>query len=146
MPAKRTSKSRKSAQANADVQTEDVNFYNIHEGLTGRAPGFYLDDLERIGAEDRRAVIEDRDPDYENMGATAGSPLVPAGLLPLPVQPMTDDQVGIEPFVTLPVAQTVDSPTTISGDELGDDNTRTITNQSDLDELGLQSDEDEDED
>jgi hypothetical protein len=56
----------------------DVNLYNVNDGLVGRDGGPYLDQEEQRAAEERRAIIEDREPDLENPGATAGTVLVPA--------------------------------------------------------------------
>lgn len=55
--------------------------FNQHEGLVGRDGGPYLDEEERREAETRRARIENREPDYDNAPATAGTPLVPAEYL-----------------------------------------------------------------
>ena len=64
------------------MATEEVDFYNPHS-LLKREPGIYLDQLERIQAEEVRAVMEDRDPDYdENLAAGAGTPLVTRAELP----------------------------------------------------------------
>jgi hypothetical protein len=55
--------------------------YNPHDGLTGRDGGPYLDQVERKYAEERRAQVEGREPDFENAPATAGTPLVTSGQL-----------------------------------------------------------------
>lgn len=59
---------------------DDVKLYGVHQGLTGRDGGPYLDQIERIEAEKRRAVVEGREPaDLTNpdaLPATAGTPLV----------------------------------------------------------------------
>ena len=55
--------------------------FNVHEGLTGRDGGPYMDDEERRLAEIRRAAVEGREPDFENMGAVAGTQLVPGAYL-----------------------------------------------------------------
>lgn len=60
---------------------EEVTLYNPHAGLTGRDGGPYLDQVERIEAEKRRAFVEDREPDLDNAPATAGTPLVTGGQL-----------------------------------------------------------------
>jgi hypothetical protein len=80
------------------VATEDVDFYNPHT-LGKRDPGIYLDVVERIHAEEQRAVIEGREPDFENLPAGTGTPLVTRSELPFV-------RVGTAPevFVTLPVA------------------------------------------
>lgn len=57
-------------------ETRTVNLYNPHDNLTGRDGGPYLDQVEAIEAEKRRAIVEDREPDLEHPPATAGIPLV----------------------------------------------------------------------
>lgn len=59
----------------------DVNLFNPHDGLTGRDGGPYLDQEERRLAEIVRSGKEDREPDFENAPATAGTPLVTAAEL-----------------------------------------------------------------
>lgn len=46
--------------------------YNANDGLTGRDGGPYLDEEEARLAEQRRARVEGREPDYDNPPATAG--------------------------------------------------------------------------
>ena len=62
-----------------------VDLFNVHQGLTGRDGGPYLDQVEAIEAEKRRAVVEGREPadlsKPELLPATAGTPLVTAGEL-----------------------------------------------------------------
>lgn len=53
--------------------------FNPNDNVTGRDGGPYLDEVEARTAEARRAVVEDREPDYDNPPATAGLPLLPAG-------------------------------------------------------------------
>lgn len=55
-----------------------LKMYNPHEGLTGRDGGPYLDQVENDLAEDRRAFVEGREPDYEaaKKNPSAGTPLV----------------------------------------------------------------------
>lgn len=53
--------------------------YNPNDNVTGRDGGPYLDEVEARNAEARRAVVEDREPDFDNPPATAGIPLVTAG-------------------------------------------------------------------
>jgi hypothetical protein len=55
--------------------------YNPNDGLTGRDGGPYLDVVEMKDAERRRAEVEDREPDYDNLQPTAGVPLVRAETL-----------------------------------------------------------------
>lgn len=58
------------------VDTRETNLFNPHDNLTGRDGGPYLDLVERERAETLRAKVEDREPDYENAPAVAGTPLV----------------------------------------------------------------------
>lgn len=60
---------------------EGVNLYIAADGLTGRGGGPYLDQEERRVAEERRAVIEGREPDLDHPSATAGTVLVNASQL-----------------------------------------------------------------
>lgn len=53
--------------------------YNANDGLTGRDGGPYLDIEEARQAEVNRARVEDREPDFDNMPASAGIVLVTAG-------------------------------------------------------------------
>lgn len=59
-------------------ETRTVNLYNMHDGLTPRDGGPYLDQEQAREAEKRRALVENRDPDYDNPPAIAGTPLVTA--------------------------------------------------------------------
>lgn len=56
----------------------EKNLYNALDGVAGRDGGPYLDQVEARKAETERARIEGREPDYDNMPATAGQPLVTA--------------------------------------------------------------------
>lgn len=61
------------------TDAEDVReteFFSPFDGTKGRAGGVYLDMQERIDAEELRAKSEDREPDYDNPPAVAGTPLV----------------------------------------------------------------------
>ena len=60
---------------------ETQPLYNPNDRLTGRDGGPYLDLEEARVAEERRARVENREPDFENLPATAGIPLVTAGQL-----------------------------------------------------------------
>lgn len=60
----------------AEDGTQTVPLYNAAHGKTGRSGGPYLDDVERRQAEEWRAIKEDREPDYKNPPATAGTVLV----------------------------------------------------------------------
>ena len=110
-PRKRKEESSVAATKTDSVDlsnSEDTEFYNIHEGNRGRQPGEYLDVVERMQAEFRRADVEDREPDFDNPPATAGTPLVTKAILDTVVNPSsvgnTDDQlVAPEPVSTLPV-------------------------------------------
>jgi hypothetical protein len=53
--------------------------FNPNTGLGVRVGGPYLDDIELREAEKRRAAIEHREPDYDNMAGCAGVPLYTAG-------------------------------------------------------------------
>lgn len=55
--------------------------FNANDGLTGRDGGPYLDEVEMRDAEKRRAAVENRKPDLENPGPTAGTYLVPGSYL-----------------------------------------------------------------
>lgn len=55
--------------------------FNPNDGLVGRDGGPYLDQEEARIAEERRARIEGREPDFDNPPATAGIPLSPASTL-----------------------------------------------------------------
>ena len=59
----------------------NVSLYNPNDRLTGRDGGPYLDEVEMHLAETRRAAIENREPDYDNLQPTAGVPLVTAAQL-----------------------------------------------------------------
>jgi hypothetical protein len=56
----------------------EKNLYNALDGVAGRDGGPYLDQVEARKAEEVRARIEGRQPDYTNPPATAGQPLVTA--------------------------------------------------------------------
>jgi hypothetical protein len=91
---------------NADGHRE-TEFFNQHDGIHGRAPGEYLDRQERAIAEKYRAAVEDRGPDYNNMPATAGTPLVIEDQLRESAQ-STPNRINADPEVvsTLPVDET----------------------------------------
>lgn len=101
---------------NADSADETVTLYNQQEGLMGRPPGIYLDEVEAKQQEDYAAMKEGREPNYETMGAGAGRPLVPVQMLapttPNTVSHLTDDfnvdedgnlKIGATPFTTVTV-------------------------------------------
>ena len=60
---------------------DKVDLFNPHDGTTGRDGGPYLDQEERRLAEIVRAAKENREPDFDNAPATAGTPLVTANVL-----------------------------------------------------------------
>lgn len=64
-----------------DVETQEQRLYNPNDNITGRDGGPYLDIEEAKAAERRRAEVEGREPDFEDMPATAGIPLVPGPTL-----------------------------------------------------------------
>jgi hypothetical protein len=55
----------------------DMDLYDANKGLLKRTGGPYLDEIEATKAEERRAVVEGREPDLENPPATIGTVLVP---------------------------------------------------------------------
>jgi hypothetical protein len=64
--------------ANDDEKHEvDQDLYIASHGKVPRTGGPYSDDLAREEAEKWRAKAEDREPDYDNPPATAGTLLVP---------------------------------------------------------------------
>lgn len=63
------------------MSEQKVDLYNPHNGLTGRDGGPYLDQEERRLAEIVRSAKEEREPDFDNAPATAGTPLVTAATL-----------------------------------------------------------------
>lgn len=60
---------------------DKVNVYNLHAGLAPRVGGPYLDIVQLEQAEIQRALIEGREPDFDNMAGSAGVPLVTAAQL-----------------------------------------------------------------
>lgn len=96
------------------------DFYNAQDGLRGRQGGRYLDVVERVAAEEDRAQREQRDPDYDNPPAAAGTTLVTDALRvdnpfsnpgSAEVAPVND----VDPVASLPVdigVGTVDQDTT----------------------------------
>lgn len=55
--------------------------YNANDGLTGRDGGPYIDQVEARHAEDQRALVEGRDPDYDTMPLGPGVVYVTAAQL-----------------------------------------------------------------
>lgn len=58
-----------------------TKLYDANDGITGRDGGVYLDQVERERAEEARARVEGREPDYDNPGGTAGTVYVTADQL-----------------------------------------------------------------
>lgn len=56
-------------------------YYNANDGVFGRTGGPYLDIEQDKAEEIRRASIEGREPDFDNLQASAGTLLVPANVL-----------------------------------------------------------------
>lgn len=63
------------------TETQEQRLYNPNDNITGRDGGPYLDIEEAKAAERRRAEVESREPNFEEMPATAGIPLVPGPTL-----------------------------------------------------------------
>jgi len=63
----------------AEAKTEPL--YNPNDRFGDRDGGPYADQVEAIQAEKRRAGIEGREPDYDNLQPTAGIPAVTAAQL-----------------------------------------------------------------
>jgi hypothetical protein len=83
---------------------DEKNLYNPHDGLTGRDGGPYLDQEERRLAEIVRAAKEDREPDFENAPATAGTPLVDAATLIAMANPASNPSQSAKADAVLPSA------------------------------------------
>lgn len=58
-------------------EPKTIDLYDANKGLLKRTGGPYLDEEERKKAEERRAVVEDREPDLEHPPASVGTQLVP---------------------------------------------------------------------
>lgn len=56
--------------------TRELEFHNMQQGIRGRHPSIYLDEEENRQAERRRAIFEQREPDYENASPSVGTVLV----------------------------------------------------------------------
>lgn len=61
--------------------TDNVKVYNPNDANGVRDGGPYLDQVELVQAETRRAAVEGRKPDYDNLQPTAGVPAVTEGVL-----------------------------------------------------------------
>lgn len=75
-----------------------TDLFNAREGLEGRVPGTYLDDIERRDSEKLRAYREGREPNFDEFKPYVGDVLVPENQLE-----------GFGRAVTSPVL-TVDAP------------------------------------
>jgi hypothetical protein len=64
-----------------DEETKTVDLYDANKGKVARTGGPYLDEIEAEKAEERRAKLEDREPDLENPPATVSTRLVPKSQL-----------------------------------------------------------------
>jgi hypothetical protein len=85
-PVTATDRQLEKANVSTDEQERidalpNVKVYNPNAGLSPRVGGPYLDNVELEQAEIKRAVFENREPDFENMAGTAGVPLWTAGQL-----------------------------------------------------------------
>lgn len=97
------------------ADTRETRLYNPHDNLTGRDGGPYLDIVERERAETLRAKVEDREPDYENPPAVAGTPLVTGPQLAFMANPSSNpSQASRDPAAMAvdAMAQSDDFPVT----------------------------------
>lgn len=76
MTTRSKEKTDDSTSENAEVKTETVKLYNINDGVHGRDGGPYLDQVQDRLAEQTRAFVEGREPDYENPLPSVGTVLV----------------------------------------------------------------------
>lgn len=84
-----------------------TKMYNANDGLAGRTGGPYLDIEMAKQAEIARAVVEDREPNFETMASSASIPLVTADQLisqaghnrPSDFDPRTTSQSAIDGIV-----------------------------------------------
>lgn len=93
---------------------DTVDLYDANLGKTPRTGGPYRDDIEKEQAELTRAKFENRDPDFDNPGPSAGTMLVTKGQL---VERDTDkshfsDSVEVvnEPVISYEVQEWVNEP------------------------------------
>jgi hypothetical protein len=101
------------------ADTRTAKLYNPHDGLTGRDGGPYLDIVERERAETARAKVEDREPDYDNAPAVAGTPLVTGQQLAFMANPSSiPSQSNNDPAARAidAMAENDDFPTTSVGE------------------------------
>lgn len=57
-------------------QTDHLYSYEIDERKKADVTGVYYDDLKRMEAEQHRAKLEKREPDFDTMGGIASTPLL----------------------------------------------------------------------
>lgn len=100
-------------EAESDVETKEVGFYNIFDGERGRTDSTYLDMQERVQAEKQRAIVEGREPELDDLGALppgAGTPMVTKGqlvdnaVMSNPSVLHTDPEQESDPVLTADVA------------------------------------------
>lgn len=93
----------------AESEFRDRAFFNAQDGVTGRDGGPYLDQVERVNAEKRRAFLEGRDAESdadllnEALPAAVGTDLRVAALVPdnrLTSNPSMRNQPGLEQAIT----------------------------------------------
>lgn len=97
------------------ADTKETRLYNPHDNLTGRDGGPYLDIVERERAEILRAKVEDREPDYDNPPAVAGTPLVTGPQLAFMANPSANPSQSMRDPAAMAVdamAQNDDFPVT----------------------------------
>lgn len=71
-----TSRASKEKTEDTDNSVETVELYNVNDGPFGRDGGPYLDQVQERIAEQNRAFVEKREPDYENVPPSVGTQLV----------------------------------------------------------------------
>lgn len=93
----------------AESENKDRAFFNAQDGVTGRDGGPYLDQVERVNAEKRRAFLEGREADSDAelltqaLPASVGTDLRVAALVPdnrLTSNPSMRNQPGLEQAIT----------------------------------------------
>ena len=96
-----------------------TDLYNPNDGLHGRDGGPYLDQVQREAAEKQIAFREGREPDYDNLPLTAGTPLVSGEVLldiSNPLRIAGDREKTVTGITVEPVA-TIDDPEPEAEDE-----------------------------
>lgn len=82
------------------------DFYDLHNAVRNTdEDATYLDDVECHDAETVRAKREDREPDYDNPGSTAGTPVVSAAAL-LNILGIPPEAENVSDPISLPVDTT----------------------------------------